>query len=182
MELHEGIALIRHPSLGQGEPQTWADLGCGGGFFTEALAALLPAHSHIYAVDRQPTLALDLGAARSITVQRIRADFVRDQLPIRKLDGILMANSLHYVRDQAAFLADVQHYLNTAHRFLIVEYERDQANPWVPYPLSFRKLRRLFEQTGDYRVQKLQERSSRRGFDAMYAALIQHNDAENDET
>ncbi len=182
MKLHEGIALIRHPALVKDEPQLWADLGCGSGFFTEALAHLLPPHSHIYAIDRQPTLALDLGAARSITLQRIRADFVRDALPMRPLDGLLMANSLHYVQDQATFLRAVQRYLKPEHCFLIVEYELERSNPWVPYPLSFRRLQQQFAEVGEYRVQKVQERAPRRGFDAMYGALIQPVGRETDES
>ena len=36
-------ALIAHPSLADGGPQVWADLGSGDGTFTVALASILPA-------------------------------------------------------------------------------------------------------------------------------------------
>lgn len=48
-----------------------------------------------------------------------------------------------------------------------------RSNPWVPYPLSFRRLQQLFAEVGEYQVQKVQERAPRRGFEAMYGALIQ---------
>lgn len=172
MELREGIALIEHEGLRTDGPQRWADLGCGAGFFSEALANLLPADSLIYAVDKSATLPQKRTMPGGVAIHPLRADFVRDPLPFFDLDGVLMANSLHYVKEQLAFLQTVQRYLKADHRFLIVEYDIERANPWVPYPLSFRLLQSLFTQAGYSTIIKLHERVPVRGFDKMYAALI----------
>lgn len=171
MELHEGIALIEHDSLRTGGAQSWADLGCGTGFFSEALASLLPAESKIYAIDKSLPLPLKRTTARQVAIQPLQRDFVKEELPFAGLDGILMANSLHYVRDQLGFLQKAQTILKTDHRFLIVEYDIERANPWVPYPVSFSAAQKLFCQAGYSTILKLHERLPVRGFDKMYAAL-----------
>lgn len=172
MELREGIALIRHESLSTGGPQRWADLGCGAGFFTEALASLLPAESMIYAVDKSAPLPQKQVTAGRVAIEPLRADFVRDELPFHDLDGILMANSLHYVKEQLTFLQQARRYLKPDHQILIVEYDIERANPWAPYPLGYRLLQTLFTQAGYRAIVKLNERAPVRGFDKMYAALI----------
>ena len=48
-----------------------------------------------------------------------------------------MANSLHFVRDKAPVLGLLRGYLRDAGRLVLVEYDADQGNPWVPFPLSF---------------------------------------------
>lgn len=172
MELHEGIALIRHKSLSSSGPQQWADLGCGAGFFTKALASLLSAGSTIYTVDKSAPLPQKQITAGRVAIEPLRTDFVRDELPFRDLDGILMANSLHYVKERLAFLQKARRYLKPDHHFLIVEYDIERANPWVPYPLNYRLLQKLFTQAGYHTITKLQERAPVRGFDKMYAALM----------
>ena len=172
MELREGIALIDHENLRIDGRQIWADLGCGAGFFTEALANLLPAESLIYAVDKSAALPQKRITPDGVAIQPLRGDFVQDTLPFSDLDGILMANSLHYVKEQRAFLQRVQRYLKPNHRFLIVEYDIKRKNPWVPYPLSFQMLQKLFTQAGYRAIVKVQERAPVRGFDKMYSALI----------
>ena len=51
MKISEATALIRTPMIEWGRPQSWCDLGCGGGTFTIALAQLLASGSTIHAVD-----------------------------------------------------------------------------------------------------------------------------------
>jgi hypothetical protein len=41
--------------------------------------------------------------------------------------------------------------------FLIVEYDMNNANRWVPYPLSFRYLKQLFQKSGYCLIEKLRE-------------------------
>ena len=41
--------------------------------------------------------------------------------------------------------------------FLIVEYDMNNANRWVPYPLSFRYLKQLFQKSGYGLIEKLRE-------------------------
>ena len=105
MTTAEARALIAHPSLGQGAAQTWADLGCGRGTFTRALASLLPGGSTIHAADTDRA-ALDAlpGEEHGIRIVAHAADVTAEPWPFDGLDGVLMANSLHFLRNQDAFL------------------------------------------------------------------------------
>ena len=122
----------------------WADLGAGEGAFTLALADLLPAGSVIHAIDKdakalaenQRAFARFARAREALTLQTHAADFTVD-LDLPPLDGVVMANSLHFVRDKDPVLARVRAMLKPGAPLLLVEYDADSGNPWVPYPLSF---------------------------------------------
>jgi len=135
---------------------TWADLGAGEGAFTLALADLAGAGAHITAVDRDAGSLRRLGEAMgrrfpATGLDIVVADFTRP-LKLHGLDGVVMANSLHFVRDKAPVLKIVWELLRPGGSLLIVEYGADRGNPWVPHPFSFPTWQRLaveagFEQT-----------------------------------
>jgi len=129
---------------------TWADLGAGTGAFTLALAELVGPGGEIVAVDR------DRGALRGLegalrpggaTVRTLAADFTKP-LALVSLDGVIMANSLHFVRNKAPVLAFVRGMLKPSGRLLLVEYDADSGNPWVPYPITFATWRALADANG----------------------------------
>jgi ubiquinone/menaquinone biosynthesis C-methylase UbiE len=133
-------------------PGVWADLGAGEGAFTLALAELLPAGSTIHAIDRDGGALAELGRqylqrGYRHDLHARQADFTHD-LGLGGLDGIVMANSLHFVRDKAPVLARVRGMLKPEGRLLLVEYDTDRGNTWVPYPLSFETWRTLASQSG----------------------------------
>jgi ubiquinone/menaquinone biosynthesis C-methylase UbiE len=173
MEITDAIQLIQGAADTAGSPVTWADLGSGSGLFTYALSTLLPRGSRIYAVDQRPGVLHQKVIPEGIQVVSLQKDFVKDALGLKNLQGLLMANSLHYVADQSAFVREAGTWLQPGGRFLIVEYDSDKANPWVPYPLSFTKLQRLFGDAGYSSVRKLGQRPSIFGRASIYAALIQ---------
>src|SRR6188472_1949030 len=113
MEQSEMLALIRG---GVAEPGgTWADLGAGTGNFSWALAELIGQDGTIYAVDRDAKAIRQLHqrierAAPSATIIPQQADLTHP-LSLPALDGVLLANSLHFVRDQLAALAQIAGYL-----------------------------------------------------------------------
>jgi hypothetical protein len=75
MTHHEAITLIDNPYLRQIiRPTRWADLGCGSGTFTLALADLLVPGSSIEAVDLQPAIAAQT-TARGVTIHPRAVDF-----------------------------------------------------------------------------------------------------------
>ncbi|MCB9356832.1 MAG: class I SAM-dependent methyltransferase [Lewinellaceae bacterium] len=171
MELKTAIGLIEGDHFDGKAPEVWADLGCGAGLFSYALAHLLPAGSAVIAVDRSPAALESHPNPKQATISQKQFDFENDEWQLPPLDGILMANSLHFVRNKAAFLPKIRAGIKEDGRVVIVEYETDVPNPWVPYPLRFESLKALLEQTGFAEVQHLREHPSRYGRARIYAAV-----------
>jgi ubiquinone/menaquinone biosynthesis C-methylase UbiE len=170
MELNDAIQLISNDQLSH--TQNWADVGCGSGLFTAALSHLLPAGSHILAMDHRPPARIQ-GVKKGVNITIQEADFVADPFTFQPLDGFLIANALHYVRDKVDFIHKLEKYLKPDGHLLIVEYDTEQPVPtWVPFPLSYNKLQQLFESQGYTRINKLQTRPSIYGRANIYAALI----------
>lgn len=78
-------------------------MGCGTGTFTEALATILPAHSKITGVDKN-NQQLPPQMGNQVSIKFIEADFETEALEVAGLDGILMANSLHFIRDKESLI------------------------------------------------------------------------------
>lgn len=128
-------ALPEGPSHG---PTVWADLGCGSGAFTLILADLLGSRATIHAVDRDAMALRRLASfagAHAATIPVLEADFT-DPLDLPPLDGVLMANALHYLprRGQQALLRRLRGMLRTGGVLVVVEYDVARGNPWVPHP------------------------------------------------
>jgi SAM-dependent methyltransferase len=153
MNTPEATALI-----GDAVPRrrgVWADLGAGNGTFTRALAGRLGPGSRIYAVERDPDAitALQRWAARaSAEVIPVRADFTGPlELPgfgPPGLDGMLLANALHYVREPGPVLSRLVQLVRPGGRVVVVEYDGRTANRWVPYPIPSLRLARLAADAG----------------------------------
>lgn len=162
MQLSEAIQFIQCEVLQHAPVSQWADLGCGSGLFSTALSHYLPVGSTIYAIDHKPGTRI---VGHGIKIYDL--DFVTDPLPFGEIDGILMANSLHYVKDKGAFLQKLKRHSAT---LLVIEYDLERPVPtWVPFPVSYRSLPALFP---DKKIEKLSERPSAYGQGNMYAALI----------
>jgi hypothetical protein len=69
-------------------------------------------------------------------VTYLTADYTRP-LELPPLDGIVMANTLHFQRAKEGALALALGYLKPGGRLLLVEYNADRGNMWVPYPFSY---------------------------------------------
>jgi hypothetical protein len=59
-----------------------------------------------------------------------------------------VANALHFLRDKDKTVALLRDYLRPAGRFLIVEYNTDRGNHWVPHPFSFRTWQTIARRNG----------------------------------
>jgi ubiquinone/menaquinone biosynthesis C-methylase UbiE len=153
---------------------TWADLGSGTGAFTLALADLIGPTGHIYSVDKdRDALRQQERAMRSRFPETMVSYLVADisqRLDLPPLDGIVMANSLHFLRDKHTVLQLVRSYLRPNGRLLLVEYNTDRGNWWVPYPLSYTTWEKLARENGFTGTQLLVTRSSR-VLNEMYSAL-----------
>jgi ubiquinone/menaquinone biosynthesis C-methylase UbiE len=174
MKITEATALIRTPLIPWARPQSWYDLGAGSGTFTIALAQVLAPGSTIYAVDiDRRALARIPDRHGGVEIRKIIGDLQSSSLRLPSVDGIFMANTLHFVQAQQVLL---RRLLSLADRFLIVEYERTRPNPWGPYPVGFERLRHLFTEAGADRVEKLATRPSLFG-GSMYSAFAERSKA-----
>jgi SAM-dependent methyltransferase len=136
MEDGDALALLR-PAVGGAAGETWADLGAGTGVFTRALATLVAPGGRVVAVDADDAA---LGAVRrwarpDAGVETLRGDFTRP-LPLPPLDGVVMANALHFASDAAAVLSLIASYLRPGGRLVLIEYEGRRPSRWVPHPVS----------------------------------------------
>ena len=139
MNHSDHVRLIRDGVSGGGS--AWADLGSGEGAFTLALADLLGPGGHIYSVDtdaralREQRRELE-ARFPAVTLDQRAADFTRP-LDLPPLDGVVMANSLHFQRHKEPALRLVRAMLKPGGRLVLVEYNADKGNWWVPYPMSY---------------------------------------------
>jgi ubiquinone/menaquinone biosynthesis C-methylase UbiE len=172
MDHGDHVRLLREGVMGGG--QMWADLGSGEGAFTLALADLLGPTGSIHTVDRDGrALLVQVRALRDafprVSVTPLVADFTLP-LELPPLDGIVMANSLHFERDKLAVLRLVGGCLRPGGRLVLVEYDSDHGNPWVPFPLSFRSWATLAAEAGFRETRRLASIPSR-FLGSIYSAL-----------
>ena len=125
--------------------ESWADLGAGKGTFTRALATLVGAGGSVLAVERDASTLPMLESLRdesqtnsSLAAIHVQLGDFTAPLGVNGLDGILLANALHFIAypDQAAVLRQLSSSLKPDGRIVVVEYDRDRGNDWVPYPIS----------------------------------------------
>jgi ubiquinone/menaquinone biosynthesis C-methylase UbiE len=154
-------------------PMIWADLGCGQGTFTRALADLLASGSTIHAMDRDGSALRRIPSAhKGVRITTHRGDFTNQPWPFGNLDGILMANSLHYVENQATFIRACESQMKSRRRFLVIEYDTSEASRWLPYPVSQTRLTGMFQRAGYSSIRMLRSRPSVYRRASLYAAAI----------
>ena len=172
MRLRDAIDLVADSGVATLGPMTWADLGCGTGTFTLALAGLLAAGSVIHAMDQDASALRKIPPAHDdVHITTHQGDFTSPVWPFNNLDGILLANSLHYLEDPATFIRQCEARMTSPYRFLIVEYDTNEASRWVPHPLSHARLVDLFGAAGYSSIRMLGARPSVYRRAALYAAL-----------
>jgi len=140
MNHNDHVNLLRPANLTQGG--TWADFGAGSGAFTFALRELIGLDAMIYAVDKDRGALNQLDSAHrarfnsSRNLIQLSQDFTRP-LDLPPLDGVVMANSLHFFKDKEKILSHMRGFLKPHGALLLVEYNVDSGNLWVPHPLTF---------------------------------------------
>ncbi|HSB00272.1 MAG TPA: class I SAM-dependent methyltransferase [Anaerolineales bacterium] len=151
MDHTDHVNLLRPANLPSGG--IWADFGAGSGAFTLALRELIGPAATIYAVDKDRGALHRLEGAHRARFPSadhlipLNGDFTR-LLGLPALDGIVMANALHYFRDKEQVLRHVREFLKPNGTLLLVEYNVDSGNMWVPHPLSFETYCSLAPQAG----------------------------------
>mgnify|MGYP001381404519 CR=1 FL=1 len=172
MEQNEMVALLRNPSLPTGG--VWADLGAGTGNFTWALAELLGPDATIHAIDRDAKAIVAMRTRQLLTppaarIIPIQAD-VTQRLALPPLHGVLMANLLHFIREQARILRQLSSHLQPGGQLLIVEYEQQHPISYVPYPVPFARFASLAAELGLTDVRQVGSRTSPSSGRILYAA------------
>lgn len=170
MEHADALSFIQAGVTATGE--TWADLGAGRGVFTRALSELLGLRGEVIAVDRDARALHDVGTppATGTKISLYPADF-RGPLELPELDGLLLANSLHFVRRQERVLRQLLTYLRPGGKILIVEYDVRQSSPWNPYPVPQARFGHLAATVGLQGITELNRRPSRFGGRDLYVAV-----------
>jgi SAM-dependent methyltransferase len=170
------VALLRAAVQPGG---TWADIGAGNGAFTLALADLLGPGGRIVAVDRDGRALRDNAAvvgARfpAVVLDTVTGDLTR-ALTLPALDGLVAANSLHFVpRDrQVGVVRSLAAHLRPGGVFVVVEYDVDHGNPWVPHPFSYPSWERLATEAGLTGTRRI-GRVPSRFLGAIYSAVSTH--------
>lgn len=171
----EAVELLRPVAIEEGG--TWADLGAGEGRFTWALADLLGKEGRVTAVDKR-SRALNLLTERAALMSHVaqvdtKVADLKEPLGFDNLDGILLANALHYVKNQRKLLAELMLSVRPGGHLVIIEYDRGRANPWIPHPLSFQRLTSLASALNLPRPKRHGGRPSRFGNGEIYVASVE---------
>ena len=170
MTFQEATLFIEKVNFQSGE--TWADLGAGSGTFTIPISQFLGENGKVYAVDSSPkVLNLQQDSYKNqAPIFSIQADFT-NSLDLPLLDGIFLANALHFVKDQTTFLQQIIYKLKDKGKIVFIEYDREHGNPWVPYPISFSKLKKMTVDVGLTEAKELNRKNSIYGNGEMYLAI-----------
>jgi SAM-dependent methyltransferase len=171
MDHADHVALIR-AGVEDAGPR-WLELGAGEGAFTLALADVLGPGADILATDRDDRAVRHAESrvrrAFPRTTIAIRSFDFTDVIPYGPFDGVLAANSLHFVEARDATLRAIRWSLAPGGRLVVVEYDADRGNPWVPHPFSFETWRREAMAAG-FDEPRLLHRVASRFLDAIYGA------------
>ena len=91
-----------------------------------------------------------------------QADFTRT-LDLPPLDGVVMANSLHFLTndEKKAFLTRLRGLFRPGGQLIVVEYNADRGNMWVPHPLSYPSWQKFAQDCGYTQAARLGAKPSR---------------------
>ena len=172
MKIDTAIRLIQK-GVDRHAIQVWADFGAGKGLFTHALATLLAQASTIYAIDKDSNVLNSIEeSGTTIDIRKMKLDFIQDNINVGPLDGAIMANSLHFADDKLELLLKIKKNLKSSGCLIVVEYDMEKSNHWVPYPVSFKSLQRMAGSAGFTTVVKLEETPSVYNQANIYAAVL----------
>jgi len=117
-----------------------ADIGAGSGYFTRRISRAVGPAGVVWAIDIRPEIlaVLDERARReglsNIRLQQVDAD--DPQLPAGRVDTVIMVDTLHYVKDRAAYARKLRAALAPGGRVVIVDFvpRPVEERPWGPPP------------------------------------------------
>jgi ubiquinone/menaquinone biosynthesis C-methylase UbiE len=119
-----------------------ADIGAGGGYFTEKLSRRVGTSGHVYATDVQDVMIRKLEKRvqkRNLAnVSVIRGEFYDPKLPARKCDWLFFSSVYKEIDERVAYMKAARQALKNKGRVAIIEYRMDAKEPGPPrkYRLS----------------------------------------------
>jgi ubiquinone/menaquinone biosynthesis C-methylase UbiE len=132
----------------------WADFGCGEGIFTAVLYEQIGQASQIYAIDKNRRALNKLKHNFQETypqanIQLLHANFT-SPLSLPALDGFVLANALHFVKNdqKASILGQLSTNLKSEGLVIFVEYNTNRGNLAVPFPVNEEQFLALAKQVG----------------------------------
>lgn len=144
----------------------WGEFGSGRGAFTLALAELVGPKGVIYSVDRnsqslneQARLIQRRFSDQAPEMHYLSADYT-NHISLPRLDGLVIANALHFQRDKEDTLKLCFEYLRPGGILILVEYNIDKGNHWVPHPISYHSWQSLARNSGFVNTRLLGTKSS----------------------
>jgi ubiquinone/menaquinone biosynthesis C-methylase UbiE len=123
-------------ALRVGEGAVVADIGAGGGYFTEKFARRVGPNGHVYANDVQDVMLRKLServrrhGLTNVTV--IRGEFEDPKLPANSCDLVFFSSVYKEITHRAAYLRLVRDALKRDGRVAILEYRMDESAPGPP--------------------------------------------------
>lgn len=151
--------LLLRPAIAAAMSGRWADVGCGDGIFTRLLLEWLAPTSKVVAVDRDAgaleRLMREVDSSHINRVQTVVADFtvMHSLAELGPFDGLLFANSLHFVRDPLPVLRQWVSLLRPGGVLIIIEYNAARGNGAVPHPFRDERCLQLMDDVGLQRAQ-----------------------------
>ena len=117
-----------------------ADIGAGSGYFTRRISKAVGPAGVVWAIDIAPDVLehLEARARReglaNIRVQKVQPD--DPQLPAGGVDTILMVDTLHYVKERAAYARRLKAGLAPGGRVVVIDFlpKSPEERPWGPPP------------------------------------------------
>jgi len=132
----EAFLQILRPRPGM----SYADIGCGPGYFTLPVAQRIGPAGKVYAVDLQPEMLSELArraAAGGLkNIETVRCEEHRIPLPDDAVEAACLANVYHELARPLDFLVEVRRILSPGGRLILIDW-RPIETPMGP-PLEVR--------------------------------------------
>lgn len=113
-----------------------ADIGAGGGYFTEKLSCRVGASGHVYATDVQDVMLRKLrkrvqkrGLAN---VSVVHGEFEDPNLPPGKCDWLFFSSVYKEIDERVTYMRTARQALKTGGRVAIIEYRLEAQGPGPP--------------------------------------------------
>jgi ubiquinone/menaquinone biosynthesis C-methylase UbiE len=143
---HETAKSLIEPAI-QNKTGVWADIGAGTGTFTVALQDILT-EGTIYATDKSTHMLWRLEQVENVKLVIEDADFTKP-MNLPELDGIILANALHYSFQPEKTLKKIISHLKVGGALIFIEYElKIPRPPYIPFPIPQAKFRKIAANAG----------------------------------